>query len=188
MRKKILVFALAALCLSFALTGTLAFFTAEETAHNVITTGGVDIELLEWADEDKTEVFTDVIGVVPGIDVTKIVEVKNTGSAEAWVRLSASTAIILDEGVEGEVDLSLVTIDFNTTDWTLGEDGWYYYNKALKPGEITAPLFTTVSFAADMDNMYQNSDTTVDVMAMAVQSANNGIAATEAVGWPLGED
>ena len=47
MRKKVLLLLAAALCMAALTTGTLAFFTDEETAHNVITSGGVNIAIVE---------------------------------------------------------------------------------------------------------------------------------------------
>ena len=75
---------------------TLAFFTAEDTAHNVITSGGVDIDLLEWADEEKTVPFPQegAAGVTPGSEVTKIVEVKNTGASDAYIRVKVEKEIV----------------------------------------------------------------------------------------------
>ena len=48
----------------------------DSTPLIVITTGNVDIELNEWADEARTQPFQDKTGVMPGTKVTKIVEVK----------------------------------------------------------------------------------------------------------------
>lgn len=67
--------------------GTLAYFTSENTAHNVITSGGVNIEVVEKT-QGKDGVLVDfpkegVRGVMPGSDVSKIVSVKNTGESEA---------------------------------------------------------------------------------------------------------
>ena len=45
MKKKLLVISVAVACLAIAAAGTAAYFTAEEKAHNVITTGGVEIQL-----------------------------------------------------------------------------------------------------------------------------------------------
>lgn len=59
------------------------------------------------------------------------------------------------------------------TDWTY-LDGYYYYNRALAPGETTVPLFTTVTFAPEMGNEYQNSTAYVEVKVGAVQADNNG--------------
>ena len=50
MKRRLLLAAVITICLSMAAYGTLAFFTAEDTAHNVITSGGVDIDLLERAE------------------------------------------------------------------------------------------------------------------------------------------
>lgn len=78
-------------------------------------------------------------------------------------------------------------MDFNDTDWTAGEDGYYYYNEILAPGEVTEPLFTTVSFDTGMNNLYQNSTAAVDVAAYGVQADNNGDTVQEAQGWPDAE-
>ena len=188
MKKKIIVFALIAVCLSTAAYGTLAYFTYEDTATNVITTGDIKIDLLEWTKTDEGELvpFEDVIDVMPGIEVSKIVEVKNVGGQPAWIRVSVDKSIVLADGVEGEVDLSLVTYNLNTEYWT-EKDGYFYYNSKLKPGETTEPLFTAVAFAADMSNMYQHSKAYVKIDAQATQTANNGETVFEAAGWPKSE-
>ena len=181
MKKKLLILSLAAICLAITAIGTLAYFTSEGTAHNVITTGGVDIAVQEWADEEKTKPFEDLTGVMPNTTVTKIAEIKNTGASDACVRVKVEKNIKL----QGEVtsDTSLVELTLNTADWT-EKDGYYYYTKVLKPGEVTAPIFTAVTFKPDMGNEYQNATATVDVTAQAVQTANNGATVMDAQGWP----
>ena len=52
------------------------------------------------------------------------------------------------------------------------------------PVKPRPPLFTTVTFAPEMGNEYQNSTAHIDVKADAVQVANNGDAVLEAAGWP----
>lgn len=186
MKRRLLAGAVIVMCLSLLAYGTLAYFTAEDTAHNVITSGEIDIELQEWADEEKTTPFPEngVNGVMPGTDVTKIVEVKNTGSNDAYVRVKVEKEIVLPDGVEGEPDSSLMKIDFDDTCWTLGDDGYYYYKDALAPDAVTEPLFASVSFDPTMGNIYQNSTAKVDVTAYAVQVANNGDGVMDAKGWP----
>ena len=181
MKKKLLILSLAAICLAITAIGTLAYFTSEGTAHNVITTGGVEIAVQEWADVEKTKPFEDLTGVMPNTTVTKIAEIKNTGASDAWVRVKVEKNIKLQG--EGTSDTSLVELALNTADWT-EKDGYYYYTKALKPGEVTAPVFTAVTFNAAMGNEYQNATATVDVMAQAVQTANNGATVMDAQGWP----
>lgn len=181
MKKKLLILSLAAICLAITAIGTLAYFTSEGTAHNVITTGGVEITVQEWADEEKTKPFEDLTGVMPNTTVTKIAEIKNTGASDAWVRVKVEKNIKLQG--KGTPDTSLVELTLNTTDWT-EKDGYYYYKEALKPGEVTAPIFTAVTFKPDMGNEYQNATATVDVTAQAVQTANNGATVMDAQGWP----
>ena len=186
MKRKLFVTAVVAISLSLLAYGTIAYFTAEDIAHNVITSGNIDVNLLEWADEAKTTPFPKdgVKGVMPGTEVTKIVEVDNTGVNAAYVRVKVEKAITLADGVVGQPDLGLISLDFNNDDWTLGTDGFYYYKQALESGEITDHLFTTISFDATMSNIYQNSKATVDVKVYAVQVANNGSNVLEAQGWP----
>lgn len=135
---------------------------------------------------------------MPGESVSKIVTVKNTGEAAAYIRVWVNTAISepgdpitnpliknlpLTIEVDGET-VELIDIDYNTEDWEQGEDGYWYYGKALKAGETTEPLFENVTFHKLMGNAYQNSRTIVDVSAEATQVANNGTSSMEAAGWP----
>lgn len=183
MKRKVLILSVLAILLAILAANTLAYFTADTTAHNVITTGNVDIALNEWANEERTERFEKQIDVLPGTEVTKIVEVENIGAGTAWVRVQ----VVLDvyaEGGKEQLPPDPVTLDFNETDWKYF-DGYYYYNYPLDPGETTEPLFTSVAFDDQMGNEYQNSTAHVDVNAYAVQSANNGEDVLSANGWPL---
>lgn len=182
MKRKLLILSVLAICIATLAAGTLAYFTSEGKAHNVLTTGGVEIAVQEWADEEKTKPFEDLTGIMPGMTVTKIAEIKNTGASDAWVRVKVEKNIKLQG--EGTPDTALVELNLNLTDWTLGEDGYLYYNKVLKPGEVTEPLFTAVTFNVTMGNEYQNATATVDVVAQAVQTANNGETVMDAKGWP----
>lgn len=182
MKRKLLLLSVLAICVATLAAGTLAYFSADGTARNVITTGNVSIAVEEWADVDKTQPFEDLTGIMPGTTVTKIAEVRNTGEADAWIRVRLTGDIRLTG--DGTPDPSLVKPDLNTTDWTLAADGYLYCNKAIRPGETTAPLFTCVTFDAGMGNEYQNATATVHVAAEAVQTANNGVTALEALGWP----
>lgn len=183
MKRKILILSVLAILVAILAANTLAYFTADTKAHNVITTGDVDIVLQEWADEARTKKFESPVGVMPGAEVTKIVEVKNAGTGTAWVRVELDVTV-WSESERKSLSPDHVKLDINTTDWTYDGE-YYYYNKPLAPGETTEPLFTTVSFDDQMGNDYQNAKATIDVIAYAVQSANNGEDALSANGWPL---
>ena len=191
MKKKILLLASLAICAATVATGTLAYFNAEDTAHNVITSGSVDVELVETTNQldenNKPLPFENVTGVMPGTAVSKIVQVKNTGIGDAYVRIKVETTINMAEGNEVNPDYELIDIDYalgnKKTEWT-EKDGFFYYNAPVKSGEMTEPLFTEVYFERAMGNEYQGCETEVNVTVQATQVANNGRSAVEALGWP----
>lgn len=173
-------------CLSIVASGTLAYFTASETAHNVITSGGVAIQLHEFSERGNEELvpWQDVDGVMPGAEISKIVTVENTGASDAWVRVKVDKTIILADGDKGKPEV--MKLDIKDAFWT-EQDGYYYYNDPLAPGETTPPLFTIVTFDPKMGNEYQGSTAHIDVKADAVQVANNPVEGNnvlDAQGWP----
>ncbi|MBE6977156.1 MAG: hypothetical protein E7438_00735 [Ruminococcaceae bacterium] len=188
MKKKILAMALIIMALSIVAYGTLAYFSYEDTATNVIVAGNIKIALREWQQTDGGEqvVSEGPIEILPGLHVSKIVAVENTGKNAAWIRISVLKAIELATGKEGAVDVDLVGLDLNTEHWT-ELDGYYYYNVALQPGETTQPLFTEVQFSPSMSNLYQQSKAILTIQAQGVQVANNGQTVFEAAGWPSAE-
>lgn len=192
MKKKTILIAALVICLAIAATGTLAYYTAERKAHNVITSGGVNIEVVEkTTGEDGTLVDfpkDGIKGVMPGSSVTKIVRIDNTGSSEAWVRVKVDSKIV---GADGK-ELSLVIgenerpiIKYTVLEgWIKGDDGYWYYNKPVASGGQTAELFKSVDFDSAMGNEYQNCTANIVISAQAVQTANNGETVMEATGWP----
>lgn len=186
MKRKLLIVSVVAICIAILAAGSLAYFTAEGKAHNVITTGGVEIALEEWADAEKKIPFENMTGVMPGTKVTKIVQVKNTGASDAWVRVKVDKKIKLGTEIPGldNPPEELVVLDINTQDWQKDTDGFYRYKRALKPGETTTPILSSVEFKPAMDNVYQNATISVDISAQAVQTANNGPTVKDAQGWP----
>lgn len=186
-KKKVFIIALLVCCIAIAATGSLAYFTASEQAHNVITTGSVKISLQELAraegEDGELVPFENLEGIMPGAECSKIVQVKNEGKNAAWVRLSVEKAIELAAGISAEPDLGLISMDIDLVNW-LEQDGYYYYLKPLEPGETTEPLFTEVRFDKDMGNDFKGCTISLGVKAYAVQTANNGDSVLEAKGWP----
>lgn len=96
MKKKLLALAVAAISLSTAVGGSLAYFNYVDTAHNVITSGGIGIEIVEKTKNGDALVdFPEegISGVMPGTSVAKIVTVENTGANDAWIRVLVNVAI-----------------------------------------------------------------------------------------------
>lgn len=186
-KKKVAIVALILICLALIAGTTFAYFTYEATAHNVITTGKVDFSLHETGD-GGIEGSDGAIRIMPGTTVNRSAVIKNSDIAEeAYIRAQVDIVIRDDTdavmSLTEEEILENVLITYDDPDWTL-IDGWWYYNKPLKPGEETASLFDEVSFSTDMDNKFQLCTVTVTITYHAVQVKNNGSNVFEAVGWP----
>lgn len=181
-QKRMLCLALIMCGLAMVATGTYAYFTAEETAYNVITTGCLYMDLVEETTGGEPWPEEGIKDIMPGVSVDKVVYVENEGSVDFYTRIAMDQIVIPAEGVDAELSTEYITLDLNEEQW-IAQDGFYYYYRALKPGEKTEPLFTKVSFDAKMGNEYMNATVEVYVLAQAVQSANNGSDPTQALGW-----
>lgn len=189
MKKKILYITAILICLSILNGSTLAYFSMEDTARNVITTGGVNINIVEQQLVNGTllEYPNQPIQVMPATKVSKIVSIQST-EKDAWVRAAYTITFYDADSKLMEIPADelekVIVIEPDNTNWML-KDGWWYYNTAVAAGEITKPLFEEVMFSGpDMDNKYQNCNVVIDVTAQAVQQANNGTTVMEAHGWP----
>lgn len=187
MKRKILCLSVIAIMLAILAAGTIAYFTAEGRAHNVITTGSINITVVEQQKgENNTTVDypkAPITNVVPGAEISKIVTIRNDGKSTAWIRVKVGTEIELVGG--DEANTSLVMLNFDDRNWTK-KDGYYYYNNPVDPTKSTTALFDTVKFDSQMGNEYQNCTVNINIYAQAVQTANNypegGV--TEVKGWP----
>lgn len=189
MKKKLLFIAAIVICLSLITGGTYAYYTTSDTARNVITSGSIDVNVVEQQLVNGTlqPYPSQPIPVMPATTVSKIVSARSTEQA-AWVRMNYTVTVYDADDKVLEVPAEelnrVIGIAPDTTNWTQ-KDGWWYYNTAIKSGETTKPLFEEVVFSGPyMDNKYQLCTVVIDVTAQAVQQANNGKTVLEALGWP----
>lgn len=192
MKRRIFASAIIVICLALITSSTIAYFTANGIAKNVITTGDVDISVIEYQDKggELVPYPSEAIDIMPGEEISKIVKVLNNDE-ESYIR--ARVVVLLKNGT-GDVlkespisEYADITIDINDTNWSKKniDDEWWYYNSSVLKDETTEPLFTTVLFnGTSMTNKYKNTTLEVKVRAEAVQSANNENSALEASGWP----
>lgn len=156
---------------------SLAYFTDEKEAVNVITTGNIAIELHDLgADGEDFPQDDGITGVVPGDKIVKIVKVENVGSNPAWVRVKLTPA-----SEPTDLDSTKIVLELNTTNWTKKGD-YYYYNTVLEPNATTENLLSSVTFPTTLGNEYANAKFTFGVIAYGVQSQNNGTSA-EGASW-----
>ena len=179
MKKKLsIIFGIIAI-LAVISVGTLAYFTSEQNAENVISAGNIKLEIHEKTASGEDFPKEGII-VMPGDTVSKIVTVENTGDHPLYLRVK------LTEGVSDEAltDDDCLDININRSCW-LEKDGYYYYYRALQSGETTEQLFSEVYFDLyNIDNKYLGKHFTLNVAASAVQSENNGSDVLNAIGWP----
>lgn len=190
MKKRLMLAGAISAVLAILALGTLAYFTAEGRATNVITTGTVALTLTEEGEGTPLQDGTGMVfaGVMPGQVVSKQPVVANAGSEEFYARVKVDILIEpASERGEAELSSALVQPGVDAETWVDGGDGWYYYVGAVAPGTSVSP-FGTVTFAPEMGNEYQNCTVTLSLQAQAVQVKNNPIPAGGTVldvqGWP----
>ncbi len=181
-KKRIGLIAAIICCIAVLAGGTLAYFVAEETSYNVITTGVLSMDLVEETTDGEPWPEEGIHGVMPGQIVDKIAYVVNDGGVDFYTRIAIEKIITAAEGVTEELNFDNITLDINEEYWT-EQDGFYYYNAAVKPDEQTEPLFTKVTFGPSLGNEYQDAYIEIIVNAQAVQSRNNTDSALTATGW-----
>lgn len=194
MKKKVLLLASVAICAAILAAGTLAYFTDEQHVHNVLTSGGISIQVVETmqGEGDVMVEFPEegLHGIMPGTMVSKTVQIQNTGANEAWIRVKVDSSIIDADGKNLALNLQdgTAVMSYDVLDgWQSGTDGYFYYEKPVPVQTLTAPLFETVRFAPKMGNDYQNCTANIIISAQAVQTANNGDTVMDASGWPAAE-
>lgn len=188
MKKKLFYLAVIIIILSLIGGGTMAYFTASGTARNVIVTGSIKVEVVEkQLVNGKEENYPGgEIQIMPGSSVSKIVSARSL-EQPAWVRMGYSMAVYDNEGklldIPADELAKAIIIKPVSSLWT-EKGGWWYYEKAIGSGESTEPLFRSVDFSGpDMGNEYQNCTLVINVVAEAIQQANNGSTVMEATGW-----
>lgn len=125
--KTILVLAMVVLVLACAVGGTIAFLIdTTGTVTNTFTPAKVTCQV--------NEDFTD------GGTTKRNVCIQNTGNTDAWIR-----ATVVANWCDSDGNVVAPWTDdinnYNTTQWTEGNDGYYYYKETVAAQGFTANLF-----------------------------------------------
>lgn len=177
MRKNTIFCLLAAALLVFSSIGTT--FAAQKVMDEsvqVVNTAGVKAQIVEE--------YERAFNVHPGSTIPKVVNVQNTGSSDAVVRVRVEKAWGETHGEDGKLiadaawSTDNITIEYNTEYWYYdAADGYFYYKGVLKPGETTLkPLFKEFSIDKGTGNEYMGLEADIIVKMECVQAAGNGIS------------
>lgn len=154
-------------CLLVGSLITYAAMTTTEKKINQFQVGNLQTTV--------SEVFTETTKISPGQKIKKEVKITNSGTINQFVRVLLFPEI-KKNAEDGSTRILAATIgqelivDINTTNWILGEDGYYYYTDSIKPGskQATSALFTTVTLKQGIDSSYNDANATLLVKAEAV--------------------
>lgn len=184
-RKILLLAALLVMVAILGVGGTLAYFTAEDSATNEFTVGNVKIDLIEpkWDEIGKHEAKD----AYPGEALAKNPQVVNTGNNPCFVRIEVTglDQFVQTYGEDAMIGLRYIDADgvyhegINETDWEYHE-GYYCYKKVLAT-VATAGDAWNVGLVAKTPELFsqiviptqlQNGEATnpVEIKAYAVQA------------------
>lgn len=150
MKKKLVLLSTAVILVAMMVVGgTLAYFTADDTATNVFTVGDVRIELTEPLWDANLNGASRLENIYPGMPITKDPMVTNIGSNPAFVRVKVEIPEFSPDG--SSTTMPLFTIGALGANWDDGGDGYYYYTASLASGEYTSKLFEVVTLTTELD-------------------------------------
>ena len=171
MNKKKLIPLLSAVALVavIGVGSTLAYFTDNDSANNVVTMGHVNIELdePEFSAENENNTITNV---VPNQTITKDPTITVVaGSESCYLRAKIEVTELSDDQVADLLDNTNIG-----EDWILAEDGYYYYQNAVSKADQdqTVELFDTVVIPAEWGNEVADMTFEINVTAEAIQADN----------------
>lgn len=152
----------------------------------------------------------DIVGKTDGSKKQKEVSFKNQGTADVFIRVAYAEKWENDENEllssqnpdghdvakkfnDSQIENSMENM-FPEGEWTLGNDGWYYYRHVLKAAndadtaDETKPLLTAVDFSdvASEDSEYYNADYELHFQVEAVQASDDYELNVEAVDTVFG--
>lgn len=149
--------------LSLVLGLTAAFFSASQTATGTVTLGDpVNINITQGGTNVTALTFAGT--ALPGTSYTQPIGISvpaNTSKSVLRCKLSLTNE-----------DATTTDITATTSDkWTLGEDGYYYYNGSVEATN-TVDFCTAITVPKSLTNTSANKVYTVTFQVEAIQYAN----------------
>ena len=168
--KKSIIIASIMLLLLVTVGTTLAYIFTETTpVENTFKPSKVSCAVVENGNDP-------VSGKIQNIDKKSNVQIKNTGDTDAYIRVAVVVNWASADGscvwAQKPADEDY-TITYNLSNgWFNGGDGFYYYSKAVSPGESTSVLIdeATQLLAAPKGTDGTQYYLSIEIVASAIQS------------------
>lgn len=191
MNKKVQALAVSGVLTVGVIGGTLAWFTSQDSVKNPFNTAssngenGKGIKIVEEFIEPKN--------MLPGDEVNKDVQVKNTATYDQFIRVKLTPTFvdptngdrkqITQREVDGkkcELDTSKIKLNFKNLDEHKGNETWfkmegdnyYYYIGKVAPNELTKMLLDSVTLVDNAGNEYRGIGFDIDVEAESTQASH----------------
>lgn len=170
--------------------GTLAWFTDSETATNTVTTGNVDVKIIEALPTEEQQAeggFTATAnglegityeGIEPGTVIPKNPVIQYVGASDAYVRYKVEVTGISEKNLK---NVRFLQGDIDVTDQIMVMDGEYIYSAEIfKQGDFVthgesvqdaSALFTEVAFDGG-NELADLRDIAITIQADAIQADN----------------
>lgn len=152
----------------------------------------------------------DIVGKTDGSKKQKEVFFKNQGTADVFIRVAYAekweneNELLSSQNPDGydvakkfndsQIENSMEEM-FPGDEWTLGNDGWYYYRHVLKAAndgdtDQTKPLLTAVDFSniSSQESEYNGADYELHFQVEAVQASDDYELNVEAVDTVFGSE
>ena len=148
--------------------GILGYWKMTGNSGNILTMASFQNQIEEeYRIPDKVD---------PGQTIDKVVNVKNTGTADSRIRVKlrkmfgerTKNGSFLEDP---ELDPEMILIQCNDRYWKQMQDGYYYYTEILKAGNRTKePLFESYTLDKMAGNEYRKKEARIVVTMEAVQA------------------
>lgn len=195
MKKRVLLMGLAAVMVMGAVVGG-SLAAGQASAENPVTAPLAAATLnIEWTGGESDPVALTVTDkeLMPAdkIDVKDGYKVDNTGSVDAYIRVTVTKYWADADGKTTDLDAANIELGLNSADWikaeklfegNSGETEVYYYKCPVPAGQSTSELLETIGIPASLTNEYAGMTVHLEAVADGVQFAGADAADLNASG------
>lgn len=126
---------------------TMAFYKATLIQNNKLSLKDSGVSVIEE--------YGERIDFLPGETIDKKIKFKNEKTLELFIRFKLEDKWTLIDGEPSEAQVGAVEkkyTDFFNNNVLIGNDGWNYYKKVLKPKEITPDIMSAIKLSEEVSN------------------------------------